>query len=202
MARMRTVKPEFFRSATIGKLKRDTRLLFIGMWTEADDHGRGLAEPRHLAGSLFPFDRDVTERKVKASLRELETVVCSDGKRGLIILYEANGSTYYAIRSWWHQKVNRPGGPRYPDPPPETLFSLNGDPPDSPHDSLNGARQGSGVRKQGTGSREKDLQGVANELESVTTVPPPDAPSEPDEQHEDTPADVLQRMGQIGREAS
>lgn len=171
MARMRTVKPEFFRSATIGKLDRDARLLFIGMWTEADDHGRGLAEPRHLAGSLFPFDRDVNERKISKWLRELVDVVCSDGERGLVRLYDANGSTYYAIRNWWHQKVNRPGAPRYPGPPSESLFDPpppNGTPgngtPDSLNgtntrdenaglDSVNGARQGSGVRGQKSGNR-------------------------------------------------
>lgn len=152
MARMRTVKPEFFRSATIGKLRRDTRLLFIGMWTEADDHGRGLGEPRHLAGSLFPFDRDLTERKVMACLQELV-----DAR--LIALYEVNGSIYYAVSGWHHQKVNRPGDPRYPAPPSGTLFdaehSVN--PAPEPHPkfteaSLNADRQVSGVRVQVSGS--------------------------------------------------
>jgi hypothetical protein len=142
------------------------------MWTEADDHGRGLAEPRHLAGSLFPFDRDVTERKVSGWLRELEDVVCTDGTRGLIVQYESNGSRYYAIRNWWHQKVNRPGDPRYPAPPSGTLFdSLNGAPSDSPRDSVNGTRQGSGVRGQGSGSRSQGSSDRETPREEID--PPP-----------------------------
>lgn len=188
MARMRTVKPEFFRSATIGKLKRDTRLLFIGMWTEADDHGRGLAEPRHLAGAIFPFDRDMTERKIRACLRELEQVVCADGKRGLVILYESSGTIYYAIRSWWHQKINRRGDARYPEPPPDNLFtddSVNGGPPNHPPGSLNGTRQVSGHRAQGSGHRDLDPEGVANELESVSNDATSDRSPNPDTSHPD-----------------
>jgi hypothetical protein len=179
MARMRTVKPEFFRSATIGKLHRDARLLFIGMWTEADDHGRGLAEPRHLAGTLFPFDRDVTERKIMRWLHELADV-------RLIALYDVNGSTYYAVRGWHHQKVNRPGDARYPEPPSGTLFdpsihendtpsSVNDprqmSPPDPIH-SLNRGRQGSGFRDQGSGVREGE-GGKPHESFTESGPPPP-----------------------------
>lgn len=137
MARMRTVKPEFFRSAKLGQLEPAARLMFIGMWTEADDHGRGLAEPRHLAGTLFPFDRDVTERKVSRWLTEMAA-------RGFITLYEANGSRYYYVTGWWHQKVNRPGPPRYPTPPGVT----DSHPPNGESDSVNGTP--SGVKGQGS----------------------------------------------------
>ncbi len=193
MARMRTVKPEFFRSATIGKLDRDTRLLFIGMWTEADDHGRGLAEPRHLAGTLFPFDRDVTERKVTKWLHELEDVVCTDGSRGLVVRYEANGTTYYAIRNWWHQKVNRPGDPRYPAPPSETLFdstshSVNRRPKSSESHSLNETRQGSGVRGQGSGTSDQEISREEIDLPAtgpgaLSNVSPPSKPIDSDDRH-------------------
>jgi hypothetical protein len=33
MARIRSIKPEFFTSISIADLSRDARLMFIGMWT-------------------------------------------------------------------------------------------------------------------------------------------------------------------------
>lgn len=153
LARMRTIKPEFFRSATLGHFEPAARLMFIGMWTEADDHGRGLAEPKHLAGTLFPFDRGITEKRIGAWLREM-------AERGLIHLYETNGSRYYAVVGWWHQKVNRPKPARYPAPPgisdstPRTKTTNHGrisdsHSPNAPPESLNGTP--SGVRGQGSG---------------------------------------------------
>ncbi|WP_050996281.1 MULTISPECIES: hypothetical protein [Bradyrhizobium] len=58
MARIRTIKPEFPQSETIGKLSREARLLFIQLWTLADDEGRARAASRMLASLLYPYDDD------------------------------------------------------------------------------------------------------------------------------------------------
>lgn len=36
MARIRTIKPEFPQSETMGRVSRDARLLFIQLWTVAE----------------------------------------------------------------------------------------------------------------------------------------------------------------------
>ena len=55
MARIRTIKPEFPQSESIGALTREARLLFVLLWTIVDDSGRCsriLATPREPSVSL------------------------------------------------------------------------------------------------------------------------------------------------------
>ena len=58
MARIRTIKPEFPHSESMGRVSRDARLLFIQLWTLCDDSGRTLGNSRMLASLLFPYDDD------------------------------------------------------------------------------------------------------------------------------------------------
>ena len=46
MARIRTIKPEFFTSDDICALSPRARLLYIGLWCEADREGRLVWAPR------------------------------------------------------------------------------------------------------------------------------------------------------------
>lgn len=107
MARIRTIKPEFPQSETIGRLSRDSRLLFIQLWTIADDSGRARANSRVLAGLLYPYDSDAGHL-MEPWLEELEAVGC-------IRLYTFEGSTYLEICNWLkHQKIDRPSASRCP----------------------------------------------------------------------------------------
>lgn len=56
MARSRNIKPGFFSNEHLAELDFATRLLFIGMWTEADREGRLEDRPRRLKMALFPAD--------------------------------------------------------------------------------------------------------------------------------------------------
>lgn len=56
--RIRTIKPEFWVSESMGRLSRDARLIFVGLWSLADDYGRFRADPRLIAGQLLPYDPD------------------------------------------------------------------------------------------------------------------------------------------------
>jgi hypothetical protein len=107
MGRIRTIKPEFPQSETIGKLSRDARLLFIQLWTIADDAGRLRGAPRMLASLLFPYDEDAPAR-IDGWLAELETVGC-------IRRYVSDDSSYVDIPHWTkHQKIDRPSESRLP----------------------------------------------------------------------------------------
>ena len=57
MARIRTIKPQFWDDAKIGRIPRDARLLYIGLWTFADDLGVVIADPVWLKSKIFPYDR-------------------------------------------------------------------------------------------------------------------------------------------------
>src|SRR5580658_7195936 len=57
MPRIRTVKPEFFDDPDIANLSVVARLVFIGLWTQADREGRMRDEPKRLKARLLPYDK-------------------------------------------------------------------------------------------------------------------------------------------------
>jgi hypothetical protein len=99
-----------FADEKIGGLDRDERLLFIGLITMADDEGRLRDLPAAIIGHVFPYDEDVTVRRLE---RWLSTVAAG----GLIVRYESGGKRYIALSGWHHQKVNRPRPSDLPAPP-------------------------------------------------------------------------------------
>ena len=107
MARIRTIKPEFPQSETVGKLSRDARLLFIQLWTLVDDEGRTRAASRMLASLLYPYDEDAPGL-IEGWLAELERNDC-------IVRYVVEGSTYLQVNNWLkHQKIDHPGKSKLP----------------------------------------------------------------------------------------
>jgi hypothetical protein len=107
VARIRTIKPEFPQSETMGKLSRDARLLFIMLWTICDDEGRARASSRMLASLLFPYDDDA-RALLPEWLIELD-------KAGVIRLYEVEGNSYLEIPKWLnHQKIDHKTPSRLP----------------------------------------------------------------------------------------
>lgn len=108
MGRIRTIKPEFPQSESVGRLSRDARLVFILLWTVADDEGRSRAASRMLASLLFPYDDDASEL-MDDWLKELEDT-------GHIRRYVVDGTTYLQILNWQkHQRVDRPTPSRFPE---------------------------------------------------------------------------------------
>ena len=108
MARIRTIKPEFPQSESIGKLSRDARLLYIQLWTIVDDAGRARAASRMLASLLYPYD-DEARDLIEGWLLELE-------RGDHIRRYEVDGGQYLEIVKWLeHQKIDRPSPSRLPD---------------------------------------------------------------------------------------
>ena len=109
MARIRSIKPEFPQSESMGNVSRDARLLFILLWPICDDHGRTRAASRMLASTLFPYDDDA-KGLIDTWLDELERENC-------IRRYHVNGSAYLEIRNWLtHQKIDKPSKPQFPEP--------------------------------------------------------------------------------------
>lgn len=107
MARIRTIKPEFPQSESMGRVSRDARLLFIELWTIADDSGRTRAASRMLASLLFPYDDDAPGL-IDSWLEELEA-------EGCITRYQVEGTTYLQIAKWLsHQKIDKPSASKFP----------------------------------------------------------------------------------------
>lgn len=110
MARIRTIKPEFWSSEQVMSLSRDARLAFIGIWNFCDDAGRNKWSPRTLKAQIFPGDDDITVAGFEALLREMSV-------HGLITEYSVNGQCLFSVSGWRHQKINRPQPAKYPEPP-------------------------------------------------------------------------------------
>lgn len=76
MARIRTIKPEFFTSEDIVALSPLARLLYIALWCEADKEGRLAWKPRTFKMRYLPAD----DCDIDALARELHA-------SGLVTLY-------------------------------------------------------------------------------------------------------------------
>lgn len=57
MARIRTIKPEFFTSEDIVSLSPLARLLYIALWCESDREGRLVWKPKTFKMRYFPGDK-------------------------------------------------------------------------------------------------------------------------------------------------
>lgn len=109
MARIRTIKPEFWTSEQVMECSPNARLAFIGIWNFCDDAGRMPASAKQIKALVFPSD-DFTSANVRGMLDELE-------RNGLVRLYVVDGKEFLAVTGWHHQKIDRPQKPKTPEPP-------------------------------------------------------------------------------------
>ena len=103
----------------MGNVSREARLLFIQLWTVADDAGRLRDDPRYLAYALYPRDDDA-ERHIRFWLGELERQEC-------IRQYRNGCASFIAVTNWLrHQKIAHPTRSRIAAPPAAEQFDLLG----------------------------------------------------------------------------
>lgn len=114
MARIRSIKPEFWSSEQVMACSRDARLLFIGLWNFADDAGRGANSAKTIKAQVFPCDDDMDSTTVRRILDELSS-------NELLCLYDNDGRSYFQITGWHHQKIDRPRISKIPAPTVEDL---------------------------------------------------------------------------------
>ena len=74
MARIRTVKPEFFTSDSVLSVSPLARLFFIGLWCEADREGRLKWKPKTLKFRYLPGD-SVNIEKLCSELEDQKMIV-------------------------------------------------------------------------------------------------------------------------------
>jgi hypothetical protein len=110
--RIRSIKPEFWESESLGRVSREARLLFIGLFSCCDDVGRGRASSRLLASRIFPSDDDAFQ-KMPIWLNELS-------KEGCVRLYSVDGENYLDLPKWLkHQKIDKPSPSKLPEYQPQ-----------------------------------------------------------------------------------
>lgn len=115
MARKRMIDPSFWRDEKIGELAFVDRLIFIGLWTFAEDNGAGRANPKLLKADILPYDDTFRVSDFEKSLEKLATL-------NLISLYKVNDQNYYHITNFAkHQTINRPTPTSIPLPTHEQV---------------------------------------------------------------------------------
>lgn len=93
MARIRTIKPEFFTSEDIVSLSPMARLLYIALWCEADREGRLVWKPKTFKMRYFPCDSCNID-KLCAEILDI----------GLVVQYGDNYAFIPAFHA--HQHIN------------------------------------------------------------------------------------------------
>ena len=149
----------------MSRVSRESRLLFVLLWTVADDAGRSRADPVLLAGLLYCRDADAVEL-LPGWLDELERERC-------IERYAVDDVEYLRVVRWRkHQKIDRPTPSRLPTAPSE---------PRAPREGSRAAREESSesprerassgdVREKMSGNegpREDTEESVLDDLEHI-----------------------------------
>lgn len=156
MARIRTIKPEFWTSEQVMECTALARLLFIGIWNFCDDAGNHPMSAKTLKALVFPGD-DITSAQVEGMLVELRS-------NGLISIYEHSSKQYLHVNGWHHQKIDRPTYKH-----PEFVDRSKADQPPNDDCSSNDRR----VLGEGSSSDDRGLTpGKEGEGKGSNTPPP------------------------------
>lgn len=108
MARKRMVDPNIWQSEDFGKLSNLAKIVFIGLFSLADDEGRGRANPMYLKSNLFPYNEDMRSADIEKALLEISSNMS-------VIFYSCDGSSYYSLLSWYtFQKIEKPTNSKLP----------------------------------------------------------------------------------------
>ena len=126
MARIRTIKPEFWIDEKLAPLEPIHRLVFLGLISQADDAGRLVDNARRLNGLLFPETEDCCRESLEI-LARLSRITRYTSE---------SGQSLIQITNWdEHQRVDKPSKYTLPPPPPQGIApqghaESSGDPPE------------------------------------------------------------------------
>lgn len=100
MSRIRSIHPGLFTDEAFVELPMAARMLLVGIWTEADDHGVFEWKPLSLKMKLFPADNI-----------EVEPLMADLFNSGTVAQFTHAGKKYGAVRNFC--KYQRPKKPTY-----------------------------------------------------------------------------------------
>ncbi|MGH3861664.1 hypothetical protein [Actinokineospora sp.] len=175
MARMRSIKPEFWLDRRLARLvSRDARLLYVALWNQADEHARLQGDSRYIKGHCLPYDDDL-------SLADVDRLVDELVAAGRVVRYVVDSDPFLFLpKLSKHQRLepakvpSRLPGPDEADPDPE---------PPTPRVAPSEPRANESARRANS-SETNVAKHVAGSREHVAGIPPTaeraDAPLEPE----------------------
>lgn len=106
MARIRSIKPEFWSDEKVAQLSEGAMAFFIGLWNFCDDEGKCQDNPRQLALRMPVFRQEDISRWLK------KLVAVGLLQRGSCVAHAslASGScvAWLRVTNWSHQRIDRP----------------------------------------------------------------------------------------------
>jgi hypothetical protein len=104
MARIRTIKPDFWTDEKLTECSLSARLLFIGTWNFADDNGNLDRSSKQIKARVFPLDN-----------LDCEPLILELLDKELLVEYKDEDRLYLHIQGFnKHQLINRPSKPQCP----------------------------------------------------------------------------------------
>lgn len=112
--RIRSTKPEYWRSERIASVSWDARLVLKGLESYVDDNGVGKDDLALIVGDLF--QRDLV-REPSRTLARVTEALSELNSAGLLHRYEAEGTSLLFVAFWeTFQRVDKPQPGRMPRP--------------------------------------------------------------------------------------
>lgn len=148
MARIRTLKPEIWADESLGRVPIQARLLYVGLITQADDHGRFRAASALVRGAILPYD--------STPMGDVDKWLTALHEHGLVRLYMVRGERFGVFPTWdKHQRVDNAGKAMYPPPDEadEEFAATLREPP-----QLAAGRESKGVERKGSHTEGSDDQ--------------------------------------------
>lgn len=177
MARIRTIKPEFWKDEDLSELPELTHLFAAALLNYSDDEGYFNANPKLIKAELFPLREP--SLSIHGMLNELSNI-------GYLTLFSSSDGKFYGLVNNFttHQKINRPTKSKIAaitkDCAVLTELSV------SPHGRLIAGKERKG-KEQGTG------KGIMSGKPDVGGENPP---AEPEEQKPDPAEQAIEYLNE------
>jgi len=156
MARIRTIKPEFFTSEQVAECSPSARLLFVGLWCFCDDGGVHPASCKRLKMEIMPGD--------ECSLDDIAGWINELKANGLLVEFRANNQRFWHVTGWKHQRVDKPNF-KYPSP-------------SDPGSVVEGSTSGRGTVDDHSPPEGKGVEGKGVEKSTTLSGSPPGQPDD------------------------
>ncbi len=99
MARIRSIKPEFWKDGKVRRLSQPCALFFIGLWNFCDDEGKCLNDSFELSSNMPLFKSQHISKWIQ-TLFEVGLIQLSTDFR------------WISVANWNHQKIDKPRLPK------------------------------------------------------------------------------------------
>lgn len=119
--RIRSTKPEFWRSERIASVSWDARLVLKGLESYVDDNGVGKYDLALILSDVFPRDlaKELREpsRNTPGLFQKVSEAISDLSRAGLLWLYEVDGTPLLYIAFWESiQRIEKPSKGRFRRP--------------------------------------------------------------------------------------